>query len=80
MGRDRVTQRAICQWLGLTQGTVSKKCSGTQPFSVAELEVLAGRFGVQPHQLLMPVMDDLPPLRTVTHGYVAGRPLYALAA
>ena len=69
MGREQITQRTICRWLGLTQGTVSKKCSGTQPFTVAELEVLADRFGVQAHQFLMPVMDDLPPLGTVTREY-----------
>lgn len=41
MARSKVTQRAICLAIGLSQAAVSRRVSGQHPFSIQELTAIA---------------------------------------
>lgn len=55
MGRRRASQKQVGELLGYTQGTMSKRLNGKKSWTIDELEVIAGYFGVG-------IADLLPPL------------------
>ena len=52
MGRARINQTTVADWLGLTQSAVSARLRGDTEWKVSEIDVLARRFGVHPAVLL----------------------------
>lgn len=52
LARARMTQTQLAEILGLPQSAVSNRLRGKVPFSVDDLEVVAGALGVHPATLL----------------------------
>lgn len=52
MGRYKVTQIQLAAVLDLPQSAVSARVNGKRPFTLDDLERLAGFFGVEPQEIL----------------------------
>lgn len=52
MARQDVTAQSIAPAAHISPATLSRRLSGTSPFSVAELEAVAGALGVEPSDFL----------------------------
>lgn len=46
IGRRRVTQKQMAEWLGLSQASASERLTNKTPFTLDELDVLAGHLGL----------------------------------
>jgi transcriptional regulator with XRE-family HTH domain len=65
MGRQRISQRQLAPKVGMAQGQLSQRLSGTVPLRINELEVIAAVLGVPVSQFLNPqtgaaVRDNAP--------------------
>lgn len=60
LARRRVTHKTLEGVLGLSRPTLGKRLSGAAPFTVTELDKLAGYFDV-------PITDFFGPNQSVTH-------------
>lgn len=75
--RSTVDDLAACT--GITRATLYRKLRDGK-WNANETGVIADQFGVDVADLYHGHITPGAPLAPVTHGYVAGRPLYALAA
>ncbi|MGW4097096.1 helix-turn-helix domain-containing protein [Mycobacterium sp. NPDC004974] len=52
LGRYRVTQKDLAEWLGITQPAVSSRLRGETEWKVAEIEQMAEGFNIHPAVLM----------------------------
>ena len=52
MGRRRITQKRLAQLLGMSQAAISDRQRGHTPWSLAELDRVAGLFGLPASDLV----------------------------
>jgi transcriptional regulator with XRE-family HTH domain len=52
MARKRISQTAAARALGISQSSMSRRLIGASPFTVDDLYVLAGLFGVNAAELI----------------------------
>lgn len=60
MGRRRVSQKQLGEFLGYTQGTMSKRLNGSKSWTIDELDAIAGYFSVGLADLLPPLDREGP--------------------
>lgn len=46
MGRQRISQEALCARIGMSQSTLSRRLVGEYPFNTTELSAIADALGV----------------------------------
>ena len=55
MGRHRVTQTALAEYLGMSQSALSERLNGHVPWDIDDLVGIADRFEINPADLVAPI-------------------------